>query len=127
MNIIKGSALQFIPASHEDVRDPGVFKKVLLGKTDILSGKIQMINWALLPAQKSFRLHYHEDMEEIFILTSGRVMMRVNGGESEMEKGDTVVVPMKSAHEMINLGDMDAEYIVIGVTTEKGGKTIVVE
>jgi mannose-6-phosphate isomerase-like protein (cupin superfamily) len=127
MKLQRGKDLSFIPASHEDPRDPGVMKKILLSKQDIIKGRVQMINWALLPPGKSFRLHYHEDMDEIFILTSGRAVMIVNDEEMEMEKGDTVVVPMESNHKMWNKTETDVEYIVIGVTTEKGGKTVVVE
>lgn len=127
MEIKYAKDLTFLPASHEDMSNPGVFKKVLLVKDEITKGRIQMINWALLPKDKSFRAHYHEDMDEIFILVSGKVMMRVDKEEEKMNKGDFVLVPMNSIHKMTNISEADVEYIVIGVTRELGGKTVVTE
>ncbi|MBW2646376.1 MAG: cupin domain-containing protein [Deltaproteobacteria bacterium] len=126
MKIIRSGQLQFIPASHEDPKAPGVLKKVLLQRDDLIDGKIRMINWALLPAGKSFRAHYHEDMEEVFIILNGMAMIRIDKEETVLEKKDVVVVPIGKVHEMKNIGEEDVEYIVVGVSQEKGGKTVVV-
>ena len=126
MKLIHGNQLEFVPASHENVTAPGVFKKVLCTKADLVQGRVQMINWARLPALSSFQLHYHEDMQEVFILMKGRVSMLVDGEESVMEPQDAVLVPPMARHKMTNLLDSDAEYVVLGISTEKGGKTIVV-
>ena len=48
MKIIKNALIPFIPASHEDPVDPGVFKKVLFKAEDFAKGHIQIINWAKL-------------------------------------------------------------------------------
>ncbi|MFH1675059.1 MAG: cupin domain-containing protein [Pseudomonadota bacterium] len=126
MKIIRSGQLKFIPASHEDPKLPGVLKKVLLRKDDLVDGKIRMINWALLPAGESFRAHYHEDMEEVFIILKGMAMIRIDKEEAVLEKEDVVVVPVGKIHEMKNIGEEDVEYIVVGVSQEKGGKTVVV-
>lgn len=126
MKFIPFSSRQFEPAAHEDSSNPGVLKKVLQKRDEVIQGRVQMINWALLPAGKSFRAHYHEDMDEIFILVSGSTDMKVNEKEFTLQKGDTVVVEMKEIHSMHNAGTVDIEYIVVGVTRETGGKTIVV-
>lgn len=126
MKIIRSGQLQFIPASHEDPKAPGVLKKVLLQRDDLIDGKIRMINWAFLPVGKSFRAHYHEDMEEVFIILNGMAMIRIDKEETVLEKKDVVVVPIGKVHEMKNIGEEDVEYIVVGVSQEKGGKTVVV-
>ncbi|MDY7030661.1 MAG: cupin domain-containing protein [Thermodesulfobacteriota bacterium] len=126
MKIIRSSDLEFVPASHEHTKSPGVLKKILLYNEDIMNGDVQMINWALLPAGRSFQAHYHEDMEEIFIILKGRVKIIIDGEEAILETGDTVVVPMMCVHTMDNAEFEDVEYIVVGVSLGRNGKTMVV-
>ena len=83
MKSILSNASGFIAASHEDPRNPGVLKRVIATKHDFQEGHVQMLNWARLPAGSWFQLHYHEDMQEVFVLLKGYVEMRV-AGESTM-------------------------------------------
>ncbi len=124
MKIIRFRDLSFIPASHENPKNPGAFKKVLAKKDDLVAGRVQMINWAKLPIRKSFEKHYHEDMEEIFIILNGKTEIMVNNENDVLEKGDTVIIPIAAVHQMTNLSNEDVNYIAFGVSTEKGGKTI---
>lgn len=117
--------LSFLPASHEDFKNPGVVKKILFSKKDFSQEKrIEMVNWAILKKGKSFVPHYHEDMDEIFIIISGRVKIRVEGEEEILGKGDAVLVPMKKIHQMENISNNDVHYLVIGISLRKGGRTI---
>ena len=98
MQIVHFTDLDFIPASHEDPNDPGALKKVLLTKTDLPEGRIQMINWAQIPIGKTFAPHYHEKMVEVFIIMNGKVKAKISakgepssGWDSEeeiLEKGN---------------------------------------
>ncbi len=116
--------LRFIPAGHEDDKNPGVFKKILLTYKDITEGcRIQMINWAKLPIGNSFVSHYHEDMDEIFIIVSGIVNINIDNELSVLEKGDCVFIPMRKVHKMENIGSEDVNYIVIGLSLGLNGKT----
>ena len=124
MKVINSSELTFIPASHEDPDDPGVLKKILVGAADVIEGKLQMINWALLKTGKAFRAHYHQDMDEIFIVLSGQSRLTVKEKSIELKRGDTVVIPAGAVHRMENTGDKDVEYLVVGISAGKGGKTI---
>ncbi|MEI6125953.1 MAG: cupin domain-containing protein [Pseudomonadota bacterium] len=127
MKIIHGQEVDYIPASHESFESPGVLKKILLRKDDCMDGRVQMVNWALLPGGKAFQAHYHEDMQEIFIIMSGRAKIAVAAEEEFLEAGDTVVVPAGSVHRMENTGCDDVAYIVIGISSGQGGRTIVTE
>ncbi len=127
MRIIRGSEIQFVPASHENPDNPGVLKRVLAKRDDLIDGRVQMINWASLPAGSSFRPHYHEDMEEIFIILSGHVEMTVDEVRNELRPGDAIVIAPTEVHTMKNLTDQDLEYIVMGISTGQGGQTVVVE
>lgn len=115
----------FIPASHEDPRNPGVLKRVIATSQDFQAGHVQMLNWARLPAGSSFQRHYHEDMQEVFVLVRGNVEMRCGGQSTRMAAGDSVIVAPREQHQMFNDGDEDAEYIVFGISSGQGGRTIV--
>ena len=126
MQVIRGTALSFIPASHEDPKHPGVLKKVLCSKDMLPAGRLQMINWACLGAGKSFQRHYHEDMLEVFVIISGTVEMEVSGEREILNAQDAVIIPELARHVMHNRGTEDAHYIALGISSERGGKTIVV-
>ena len=126
MKIVRFNELKFIPASHEDFKLPGVWKKVLLKKDDLIKGRIQMINWAKLPIGNSFQAHYHQDMEEVFIILSGKALIKINNEEEEIGKGDAVVVPIGKVHTMKNISNEDVNYIALGISLGKNGKTVVV-
>lgn len=126
MRIIRGSQIEFIPASHEDPNNPGVLKRVLATRDELIDGRVQMINWASLPARSSFQAHYHEDMEEVFIILSGKVSMTVNQEDHPLLPGDAIIIAPREVHRMTNLTDQDLEYIVMGISTGENGKTVVV-
>lgn len=127
MVIIKSKDLEFIPASHEDQTNPQAWKKVLFKKEDLAEGRIQMINWAKLPTGNTFKPHYHEDMDEIFIILNGKAAIKVMDKEAILEKGDAVLIPLKKIHKMTNTGKEDVLYVVVGISHGQGGKTIVTE
>lgn len=126
MNFIPSTASDFVPASHEDPQNPGVLKRVIAVQQDFQAGQVQMLNWAQLPIGSSFRPHYHEDMQEVFVLLSGIVKMNGSDAAVIMRPGDTVIVNSLENHQMENIGDVVAEYIVFGISAQKGGRTVVV-
>lgn len=125
MKIIRALAMDFIPASHEDPANPGSLKKVLVRKDDLVPGRLQMVNWSLLPAGKSFRNHYHEDMAEVFVIMKGKASIMIDGETAVIGPGDAVVIPARAPHGMKSTG-ADVEYIALGVASGTGGKTVVV-
>jgi mannose-6-phosphate isomerase-like protein (cupin superfamily) len=126
MQVIRFPALKYIPASHEKPHAPGVLKKILLKKGDLIDGKVEMINWALLPVGNAFERHYHEDMQEVFIIVRGMAKITVGQETETLSAGDAVVIPAGSIHTMKNSGQDNVEYLVVGISTGEGGKTIVV-
>jgi len=127
MKIIRFHDHPFEPAGHEDPQAPAVLKKVLLKKDELQLGRIQMINWARLTVGKRFARHYHEDMQEVFVLVSGEVEVTVGAESFTLAKGDAVVVDAREVHQMWNPGPDDVDYLAIGITSETGGRTVVVE
>ena len=127
MKVIRATDRAFEPASHEQPQNPGVWKRVLATRGELLDGRVQMINWAKLPAGSAFRAHYHEDMEEIFILTEGVAMMRSGSDEVSLSAGDAAIVPPREVHVMRNGSDHEVQYIVVGISSGQDGQTVVVE
>jgi len=127
MKTIKSGTRSFVPAGHENPLSPGVLKKILLEKADLQLGRIQMINWARLGVDKEFARHYHEDMQEIFVIVQGEAEITVGTETATLIRGDAVVIDPHEVHQMRNAGAEAVEYLAIGVTSEAGGKTVVVE
>lgn len=127
MKFIPADNRPFEPASHELRENPGVWKRVIASRDELLAGQVQMINWVKLPVGSSFRAHYHEDMEEMFIVVDGLATMKCGDDEVNLGPGDTVVVAPREVHVMWNRGDRDVQYIVVGITLGQNGKTVVVE
>jgi mannose-6-phosphate isomerase-like protein (cupin superfamily) len=124
MKHIKFDVVPTVAASHEDPKNPGVLKKVLFRREDLFEGRVQMINWAFLPAGKSFRLHYHEDMQELFIMMGEGAIAVINKEEIPLDYGDVLVVDPGESHEMKNPTATQIEYIVVGIAGESKGKSV---
>ena len=126
MKIIRFKELKFVPASHEDPQAPGVFKKVLFKKGDLIKGEIPMINWCQLGVGQSFQAHYHESMEEIYIILKGKALIKIDNEKEKLGKGDAVIIPIGKIHTMKNIGNKQVKYIALGIVSAKSGKTVVV-
>jgi len=127
MRTILAADLPFVPAGHENPLSPGAWKRVLFARADLQAGRVQMINWAKLPAGKSFAAHYHEDMQEVFVILQGTTDITVGSATFELRRGDAVLIDPREVHTMHNRGTEDVEYIALGITADTGGRTVVVE
>lgn len=127
MKLIKINDRNYQAASHENQNNPGVLKKIIVERKDFFDrGRPQMINWAKLPAGNSFAPHYHEDMQEVFIIIKGSPIMEIEREKFILDEGDTMVVDVNEIHIMRNNTNEDIEYIVIGISGDKNGKTMIV-
>ena len=127
MQVIRGNQIPFTPASHENPASPGVLKRVLATKSQLVPGRVQMVNWSLIAAGNSFQRHFHEDMQEVFIILDGQVEMTVGDITCQLDAGDAIIIGAMEVHKMSNRSDQDVSYIVFGISTESAGKTVVCE
>ena len=118
---------EFVAAGHENPINPGVWKKVLFRRDDLQPGRIQMVNWARLPAGNTFAAHYHEDMQEIFIVLERRDADPSGRQEPVLRQGDAVLIEPREVHQMWNDGDEDVDYLAIGIAGGPDGKTVLVD
>lgn len=141
MHLVRGSQSPLVPASHEDPQDPGVLKRVLLSASSLTAGQVQMVNWSVLRAGRQFAAHYHQDMQEVFVMLAGVADMQVWSTKSRLEAdrmptvdpqkfslqaGDALLVEPGEIHQMINRGTEDVTYLVFGISNQENGKTVVV-
>jgi len=124
MKIVRGKDFEFVPATHEDPKDPGTYKKVLFGRDEFIEGHAQMLNWARMPKGKAFNLHYHETLVEVFVMVKGTAEITVNETTEQIGVGDAVMIDIGEKHSMKNTGDDDVEYIVFGISTGADGRTV---
>jgi mannose-6-phosphate isomerase-like protein (cupin superfamily) len=124
MKIVRLKDLEWVPAGHESSQQEAVWKKVMLQKGDVMEGHLQMINWCALRAGMGFSPHYHEDMEEIFIMLRGQAEIRIEDQAGEIGAEEAVAIPPGRVHEMKNVGQEEVQYIVIGISQGRGGKTV---
>ncbi len=118
--------IPFVPAGHEDPNTPAVWKKTLFQKGVFQYGTVQMVNWSRLPAGQRFARHYHEDMQELFVVINGEVEMTAGNETVLLRKGDAVIVEPGEIHQMHNAGAHDAEYLAVGLAPNTGGHTVIV-
>ena len=126
MIFVNAQELEFVSASHENPDSPGVFKKVLATHQQLQRGQVQMVNWAKLPPSSSFQPHYHEDMQEVFVILDGTVTMTVEGEMVTLQGGDAILVEPREVHQMTNVTNQEVNYVVFGISSEQNGKTVVV-
>ena len=126
MKVIRSAEVPTIPASHENPDAPGVWKRILATRGDFIEGHVQMVNWAHLPVGSAFQPHYHEDMQEIFVIVAGRAEIRAGETVAELAAGDAVLIPPRQVHQMRNTGHEVVNYVVVGVAEGETGRTIVV-
>ena len=127
MQKITSAEMAFVPAGHEDPLSPGVLKKVLFRREDLQPGSIQMVNWSKLRAGRCFAAHYHEDMQEMFIMIRGKATIVVDGAATDLQAGDTVLLEPGEVHAMHNPTEEDTLYLAIGIAGDTDGKTVLVD
>jgi len=70
---------------------------------------------------RTFRKHYHEDMNEIFIMLSSQAEITIGNATESIHPGDAVFLPMEKPHQMTNIGSENLEYLVVGVSQGRQG------
>lgn len=116
MKHIQNTEIAWESASHESYQDPGVYKKVLLRSGYVNDGHIQMVNWARIPAKRSFQSHSHQDMQEVFIIVSNGLEATVDDVRIVLHKGDALIIDWGEKHLIRNTSDREGFFISFGIT-----------
>ena len=65
----------------------------------------QSLAEASLPPGGATTEHYHPQSEELYLVTSGVGLLRIEGSERELRAGDCAVIPPGSRHKLFNTGE----------------------
>ena len=119
MKKINEKSRNWEPASHEDPKDPGVWKRVIVKRDEVDSrSKLMMINVSRVPVGKTHVAHSHATMEEIFYFTEGQGEIKIDGEIESVGPGDRVIVPAKKVHQIRNTGNSELKFIGLGIALD---------
>ena len=82
--------------------NPEIVKKVMLGDRDI--PHLTNFSQATFAPGQIASAHSHRDMSEVFFVSAGSGMMRVEGREYELTPGVCIAIAIGETHEVINTG-----------------------
>jgi len=121
MKITAHQDLAWLPATHEDPANPGVLKQVIFSQQDFDPDcGLRMLNFAKILPGKSFALHLHDTLEEVFYILQGEGLIRVGEQEEKISEGMSVLIPKKTKHWLKNTGQVDLLYLAFGASREVG-------
>ncbi len=109
--------LEEIPAICRDSEHGGIgpihFRR--LWTTHDFQTPIDFIDFTVVRQGSTIGRHGHQGNEEAYFIVSGSPLMRVQGEERRLSKGDVAVVHSGQWHELINDTNQDVEIFVIQV------------
>ena len=107
------------PGSHEDPKNPGVFKKVLVRHEEADSkSKLMMFQLCKIPPKTTHVAHSHPTMDEIFYFTEGNGEIEIGGEKEKIVSGDRIIVPAGHVHQIRNTGKVELKFIGLGVALD---------
>ena len=119
MKKINEKSRNWEPGSHEDLKNPGVYKKILVRHEEADSrSKLMMFQLCKIPPKTTHVAHSHPTMDEIFYFTNGNGEINVSGEVEKINAGDRVIVPAGQIHQIRNLGKSELKFIGLGVALD---------
>ncbi|KAK4621769.1 Dimethylsulfonioproprionate lyase DddW [Fulvia fulva] len=65
---------------------------------------------ATCPADSGYLAHHRHEQAEMYLILKGEGLVRVDGDERRVEKGDAVFIPGNAEHGIRNVGQGDLEW-----------------
>ena len=109
MDSINFSEIEFTKSTH-----PGHLKKVIFTGSELTSAVTQ-VAYAELPAGGIIEEHFHNTMEEVFLVLEGNCEFYLNGVPQLLTKDSVIKIAPKIKHKLKALSDTKLYYF--GVST----------
>ena len=93
--------------------NPTIKKRIILNDGELKG--ISSLSQAIFRPGDVADAHVHTDMAEVFIVTSGRGVIRINGEEHALTTNVVVVAEPHEIHEIANTGDHNLIITYFGV------------
>ncbi len=77
---------------------------------------IDFVDFTVIPPNSTIGWHKHEANEEAYFIAAGTPLVRVQGDQRRLDRGDIAVVHSGESHELINDTDADVEILVFQVS-----------
>ena len=78
-----------------------------------------------MPPHTEEDMHFHHRSKQFFYILSGEVEMRFRQESKHLTAGTGIEIEPGEAHQMRNVSDTDAEFIVISAPKSHGDKEII--
>jgi mannose-6-phosphate isomerase-like protein (cupin superfamily) len=74
------------------------------GRPDSAGAVQQSLAEAMLPPGAATTAHYHRRLEELYYVTEGEALLRLDGEDRRLQAGDCAVIPPGTEHKVWNTG-----------------------
>lgn len=93
--------------------NPEITKKVMLSNQDL--PHLTNFSQATFAPGQVASAHAHQDMYEVFFVSAGKGIMRIDGNEHDLTPGVCIAIEAGETHEVINIGTGDLVLTYFGI------------
>lgn len=91
-------------------------RQLILSRVDDISSKMSAMTKGYLAPQGIFDWHNHKDIDELFLVTKGKGIIKFeNWTNFEFSKDDIIYIPANTNHMIENTGDIENEFFFIRI------------
>ncbi|MDR1755084.1 MAG: cupin domain-containing protein [Eubacterium sp.] len=83
-----------------------------------LDSPLKFINYTEMPPGSSIGLHTHKNDEEVYIILEGTGLARIDGQDTEVEPGDTILNKPFGEHALYNTGRGALKVLIFKVVND---------
>ena len=93
--------------------NPEITKKVMLSSQDI--PHLTNFSQATFAPKQVASAHFHQDMYEVFFVSAGAGIMKIDGKEHHLTPGVCIAIATGETHEVINTGTENLVLTYFGI------------
>lgn len=90
-----------------------VDKATGIGIAEIAKGNESSVHLAVIEPGKKLKAHFHKNRDEVYIILSGKGVMRLNNSFFEVKAKDVIFIPKKTVHSIKSKDDEKLIFIFI--------------